>query len=180
MGVLAPTLAKQMSTAGLQAIASHSGHPGAGACTFFDPEGECLCDLRRCLLPRRRDSAQGGMGANGPPLQLLAVVTFTWAMTGWLSSIMPRANGRSTKATGVTPASTPCSPPFGLPWRSKDGAHVLQSHLFPTRYPGRTALWRCVMRQADTNLDAVLEILAWAADDIECAIHRAASDLQAV
>ena len=32
-------------------------------------------------------------------------------------------------------------------------------------------------KQAETPLDRVLEILAWAADDLEYAIHRAASDL---
>ena len=34
--------------------------------------------------------------------------------------------------------------------------------------------------QADTNLTGILEILAWAADEIEYAVHRAASDLQAL
>ena len=34
--------------------------------------------------------------------------------------------------------------------------------------------------QADTNLEAILDILAWAADDLECAVHRAASDLSSL
>ena len=34
--------------------------------------------------------------------------------------------------------------------------------------------------QADTNLEAVLDILAWAADDLEYAVQRAAADLASV
>ena len=35
-------------------------------------------------------------------------------------------------------------------------------------------------KQAETPLDRILEILAWAADDLEYAVHRAASDLSTI
>ena len=35
-------------------------------------------------------------------------------------------------------------------------------------------------KQADTPLDKILEILAWAADDLDYAIHRAAHDLSTI
>ena len=47
----------------------------------------------------------------------------------------------------------------------------------PISRPDCTLAVRQGWTQADTNLEAVLDILAWAADGLEYAVHRAAADL---
>ena len=149
------------------------------------PEGGQWLGLRRQdWLPVRYDS-RASSTPNGRIFtlevlaQILAVVTLAdYLGEDWVAFINKRY-GRDAAVNGLLfafwslAATRSWRPTF---YRVTSEANIAD----PISQADCTLAVRHGWSQADTNLTNILEILAWAADEMEYAGHRAASDLQAL
>ena len=116
---------------------------------------------------------------------ILAVVTLAKHLgEDWVAFIDNAAGQWAlNKGYGRDPAFNASSPPSGR-WRPR---HSWRPTFYRVTSEANIAdpissggLYSGCWQQADTPLDRILEILAWAADDLEYAVHGAAWDLSSI